>query len=168
MHKIRSYGEIRQCCQEPLPYLKKCHCTVSCGWNNAAKTCDISNWVVILGFSHRTNLRVTAALWYHHFSASSWICDIPMSPIISILKSRHLLKNLIPFIYLKTSWYTEYIFHGNDPKTGQSSTFAKYDMQKISFILYIFRGLNIVSIYHQLPESSFLIEKAHRFGYKHL
>ena len=107
----------------------------------------LSNWVVIWDFSHRSHLRVTAALWYHHFSALSWIGDIILSPNIWILKSSHLLKNLAPFIYLKTSWYTEYIFHGNDPKTGQDTTFAKYDMQKISFILYIFSGLNIVSIY---------------------
>jgi hypothetical protein len=53
---------------------------------------------------------------------------------------------------LKTSWYTEYIFNGNDPKTGGSSTFAKYDMQKISYILCIFRELNIISIYLKMRD----------------
>jgi len=68
-----------------------------------------------------------------------------LSPNIWILKSSHLLKNLVRFIDLKTSLYTEYTFNGNYPKTGGSSVFAKYDMQKISYILHIFKGLNIVS-----------------------
>jgi hypothetical protein len=142
----------------------------SIAFKGCSKTCDTSNWVVIVGFSHRLNSQVTAALGYHHCSALSWLCDITMSPIIWILKSSHLPKNLIPFIYLKTSWYTEYTFNGSDPKTGGSSTFAEYDMQKISCIFHIYVGLNRFSInrklgdiwfsemYHHLPVPSIIID----------
>ena len=95
------------------------------------------------GFFTQVKFASYGGIGISSFSASSWICDITMRPIFWILKSSHLPKNLVPFIYLKTSWYTEYIFHGNDPKTGQSSTFAKHDIQNISFIMYIFSGLNI-------------------------
>ena len=44
---------------------------------------------------------------------------------------------------------------GNDPKTGGSSIFAIYDIQKISYIFHIFRDLNRISMNLQSTDTEF-------------
>ena len=75
---------------------------------------------------------------------------IPIGLMISssiFLKQSSFSGSAAQFDLINAMRYTEYTFNRNDPKTGKGSTFAKYDMQKISYILHIFRGLNIISIY---------------------
>jgi hypothetical protein len=93
---------------------------------------------------HKVHISVISYCYKHtHF-------QMPIGLMISssvFLRQLSFSGSAVQFDLINAMRYTEYTFHRNDPKTGKGSTFAKYDMQKISFILYIFRVLNIVSIY---------------------
>jgi hypothetical protein len=87
--------------------------------------------------------------------------QIPIGLMISssiFLKQSSFSGSAAQFDLINAMRSTEYTFHRNDPKTGKGSTLAKYDMQKISFILYIFSRLIIVSMYRRFRGVSFCVK----------